>query len=385
MSSTSGFDDIRPYNDSEINGVLKRLTSEPTFQKAVHFVFPDKPLDDIFASLHSIHSVFEFQKKFIGPTFKVLYNQSSKGVTSSGFDNVQKDETYLYISNHRDIVLDSAILNVQLVDYGFYTTRIAIGDNLLIAPWITDLVKINKNFVVNRNVPVRQMLESSKKLSSFIRHSILNDNESVWIAQREGRSKDGDDKTQASLIKMLNMSADPGKDIVDSFKELSIVPMAISYEYDPCDVMKVSRVFYKEKNIPYKKTPQDDLINMQTGITGFKGRIHLQIGTKLDKELDQLRLIGNKNDQIALVATIIDKQIYQHYKLWPNNYLAFDMLNGSDQYKDKYNSEDKETFKAYIEERQNQMGEYKAEITQLLLKFYAFPLINRITYVNTGV
>jgi 1-acyl-sn-glycerol-3-phosphate acyltransferase len=385
MSIPKEFDEIRPYFDHEVNLAIQRLVKEETFLKALHFLYHGQPVDKIISKLLSIQTVSDFQKGFIGPTVKVITGKTSQGFTASGFENIDKEKAYLFISNHRDIILDSAILNVLMVDHDFETTRIAIGDNLLIAPWITDLVKLNKSFVVNRNVPVRQMLESSKRLSNYIKYSIQEDGSSVWIAQREGRTKDGDDKTQTSLIKMLAMSADPEKGLAESFKGMNILPLAISYEYDPCDVKKVTRVFYKENNIAYKKTPEDDLDNMVTGITGKKGRIHFSIGTPLDRELDQLNLIGNKNEQIQLVANLIDKQVYQHYKLWPASYIALDMLENSAQFKEHYTIEEKAYFEFYIEEKQKEIPEYKNEITRLLLKFYAYPLMNRIKYVHTGV
>lgn len=367
------FDSIRPYKDDEIHEVFERLKTEETFLELIKYLFPEFSTKQFINKLLNISSIREFQTEIISPYVKEVLKKTTKGITVSGIEKLDPQKHYLYISNHRDIVLDSAILNVLLVERGYDTTEIAIGDNLLIYPWITDLVKLNKTFIVNRNLPVRQMMESSQRLSAYIRETLTKRNQSIWIAQREGRSKNGDDRTQASLLKMLNISGNGN--FAKNFSEINIVPLSISYEYDPCDYLKALEFLHKRDNPDYKKTQEDDLKHMGAGIKGRKGRVHFAFGTPITDELNALNDLP-KNDQIQGLAELIDQQIHSNYKLWPGNFIAHDLIHQSEQYSSKYSEEDKKTFLAYLEEHLSRVNGDRDFLFNSLLEMYANPVKN---------
>ncbi len=375
MTKKYDFESIRPYNDSEIHEVFERLKQEKTFLKFVHYLFPKIPIDEIIKKLLNINSINQFQVEIMHSFVREIISTTSAGVTVSGIKDLSPSEHYLFISNHRDIVLDPALLNILLVENGHETCEIAIGDNLLIFPWITDLVKLNKTFVVKRNLPGRQMLESSETLSHYIRYTITEKGQSIWIAQREGRSKDGDDRTQLSLLKMLNISGE--KSIPENFHQLNVVPVSISYEYDPCDYLKAYEFQMKRDNPEYKKTQADDLIHMREGLRGEKGRMHFSFGKPLKEELKKLEVTKNKNEQFQLLAEIIDEQIHNSYKLWPGNFVAADIQSESNKFSNKYTEEEKKTFLDYIEKHTNMIEDGdKPFIRKMLIEMYANPVKN---------
>ncbi len=373
MVKELNFDSIRPFKDHEIHEVFERLKNEETFLELIKFLFPAFSAEQFLGKLLSISSIREFQTEIIYPFVKEVLTNTTKGISTSGFENLDPNKHYLFISNHRDIVLDSAILNILMVENGFDTTEIAIGDNLLIYPWITDLVKLNKTFIVNRNLPVRQMMESSTRLSAYIRQTLCDRNQSIWIAQREGRSKDGDDRTQASLLKMLNISGNG--DFTKNFAEINIVPLSISYEYDPCDYLKALEFLQKRDNPEYKKSADDDLRHMGAGIKGRKGRVHFSFGTPISEELSSLEDLP-KNDKLQGLAELIDQQIHTNYKLWPGNFIAHDLFYKSEQYAGKYTREDKITFLAYLEEHLSRINGDRDFLFTALLDMYANPVKN---------
>jgi len=372
----SDFDTIRPYKDSEIQMVFNRLKEEEAFQTLLNYVYPDSPPNFFMDKVSKLKTIREFQEEVISDYVKIVIKNTTQGITFNGFENLTNDESYLYISNHRDILLDPAILDVLLVEKGFDTTEIAIGDNLLIYPWIIDLVKLNRTFIVNRNLPAKQMLESSKRLSNYIRYTLSIKKNSIWIAQREGRSKDGTDLTQVSLLKMLNYSGIHS--FVNNFMELKIVPVSISYEYDPCDYLKAMELLMKKKDSEYKKTSHDDLKHMGTGLRGRKGRIHYSLGKPMTDELETLQNITVKNDQFSSLAGLIDDHIHNNYHLWENNYIAWDLLNQTSEHSDKYSAEEKNIFIAYINDHENRCNlnnnEDKEFIRTCLLEMYANPV-----------
>ncbi len=373
MATDQDFKEIRPYRDNEIHQVLEQLLSEESFVELLKFLFPQIPIDVFIKKLLSVQSIKEFQIGIIYPYIKEIIKNTTKGVTCEGFKNLDPNKSYIFISNHRDIVLDSAFLNILLHDEGHDTTEIAIGDNLLIYPWITQLVKLNKSFVVRRNLPARQMLQSSILMSKYIRYNITERKQSVWIAQREGRSKDGDDRTQTSLLKMLNMS---GKNSFSSnFKELQIVPLSISYEYDPCDYLKAHEFLLKKENPEYKKSQADDLKHMASGIKGRKGRVHFKAGTPISLELDALDAL-DKNEQLNKLAETIDNQIHNNYKLWPGNFIAADVISKNNYFSDKYSEDDLRTFNEYIEEHISRLDADNDFIINSLMEMYANPVKN---------
>lgn len=373
------FESIRPYEDHEIQTVFNRLKNEQSFLTLLGFLYPHLPATHFMDKLMHMTSIQQFQKEVISAYVKEVINATTKGVTLEGLDKLDPAASYLFISNHRDIVLDPAILNVLLVENGFNTTEIAIGDNLLIFPWITDLVKLNRTFIVKRNLPVKQMMESSRMLSSYIRYTLNTKKHSIWIAQREGRSKDGNDRTQVSLLKMLNISGENA--LIDNFKALRIVPVSISYEYDPCDYLKALEFQQKRDNPNYQKTKDDDLRHMGTGLRGRKGRVHFSFGQPLIEELDPISALTVKNDQYTALAEVIDKHVHKNYRLWPGNYIAWDILNGFDEHRSHYSEAEKSVFLEYINDHVNRArGGDKEFIFHTLLEMYANPLANQRSY-----
>ncbi|ASB48409.1 1-acyl-sn-glycerol-3-phosphate acyltransferase [Alkalitalea saponilacus] len=373
------FESIRPYEDQEIQSVFNRLKSEKSFLRLLGFLYPQLPPEQFMDKLMHLKSIRQFQEQVISAYVKDVIKKTTKGVTVDGLKKLNKKDSYLFISNHRDIVLDPAILNVLLFEHGFNTTEIAIGDNLLIYPWITDLVKLNRTFIVKRNLPIKQMMESSRVLSSYIRYTLSEKKHSIWIAQREGRSKDGNDRTQISLLKMLNIA---GKNsLVENFKELKIVPVSISYEFDPCDYLKAMEFLNKRDNASYQKTKQDDLMHMATGLRGRKGRVHFAFGQPLDKELDAIDALTVKNDQFSALADLIDRHVHLNYKLWPGNYVALDMLNKSDENAKNYTGKEKLVFLEYLEDHISRTkGADRGFIYNSLLEMYANPVVNQRSY-----
>lgn len=374
------FESIRPYEDHEIQMVFNRLKEEQSFLRLLGFLYPHIAPEAIMDNVMQVSSIKQFQEEVISAYVKGVIESTTKGVTVEGLDNLDPNASYLFLSNHRDIVLDPAILNVLMFEHGFNTTEIAIGDNLLIYPWITDLVKLNRTFIVNRNLPVKQMMESSRRLSSYIRYTLNEKKHSIWIAQREGRSKDGNDRTQISLLKMLNISGE--QSLPQNFKELRIVPVSISYEYDPCDYLKAAEFYQKKINPDYQKTQDDDLKHMGTGLRGRKGRVHFSFGDPLTDELNILEAITVKNDQFTALAEMIDQHVHQNYHLWPGNYIAWDLLNQSNEHHTYYSSAEKAVFQEYLNDHTLRAKADDEFIRTSLLEMYANPLVNQKSYIQ---
>lgn len=375
MAENPKFTDIRPFRDNEVHDVIESLCEVPYFLKVLSRIIPNVPVEAIVAKLKSLHSVSEFQHEFIIPFLNGLEKNTSDGITASGLEKLDPKGGYIFMSNHRDIILDSAFMNVLLDRAGFNTTEIAIGSNLLIYEWIVDLVKLNKSFVVKRDLPVRQMMDASATLSAYIRNRITEGKQNIWIAQREGRSKDGNDKTQAAVLKMLNLSGEG--DLLSNFRELNIVPVAITYEYDPCDALKGYQYQLKRDNPEYKKSKDEDLTHMSTGLNGRKGRIHFAFGTPINAELYSLASLP-KNDQIAGIATMIDKQIYANYHLTPDNYIALDALEGTNKRASHYTEAQKQEFLSYADSKIALIGGADHDfVLNQMLTAYANPLKNQ--------
>ncbi|MCQ2237337.1 MAG: 1-acyl-sn-glycerol-3-phosphate acyltransferase [Bacteroidales bacterium] len=370
------FDDIRPYNDSEVKEAIARLCNVPYFHRVIAFLFPGIPVEAIIAKLSLVETVEQFQDNFILPFLNGLEKKTTNGITISGTENLEPGQSYLFMTNHRDIILDSAFLNYKLYDSNFKTTEIGIGDNLLIYEWITDLVKLNKTFVVKRNLPVRQMMEASSHLSAYMRHSIADCNKNLWISHREGRTKDGNDRTQASVLKMLNLSG--GDDIVKSFADLHILPVAISYEYDPTDYLKAYQFQLKRDDPSYKKSQQDDLDHMNMGLQGQKGRVHFALGKPITAETLQPLVGLNKNMFMNALCELIDKQIHANFKLWPGNYVAYDILNNTTEMSANYTAEEKEAYIAYVNEHMSRLPECDTEyVRNQIYTMFANPVVNK--------
>lgn len=374
MSSDLTFDEIRPYYDHEVNEVLQKLTSEPSFIRILGYLYPEWDINYFKKLIQNIHTIDDFQRQMVYEAIARVVKMTTDGLSFDGLENLDKTKSYIYISNHRDIILDSALLNFIIYGQGFNTTEVAIGDNLLISKVVEDLVKLNRNFVVHRNVPTRQLYQYSLRLSAYIHHTLKDKNTSVWIAQKEGRTKDGNDKTQSGLLKMFGIASQD--DFVTTYSSLNIVPVSISYEYEPCDNLKAAQLYKKQHNLPLNKTQQEDRENMIAGVTEPKGRIHFSLGKPIKDELYQLKEIPVKNDQIKALASIIDQSIYKNYKLWPNNYIAFDLLYKTDQFKNEYSSQEKENFEKYIYNRINKVSGEQEDLAGYMLQIYANPVKN---------
>jgi len=376
MQVSPDFEEIRPYRDEEIPKMMDKLLADPTFISILKKLFHDDiKVKAVERAIRHTRTVEAFQLQFMVPFFENIINSSSKGVFIEGLENLKKDQSYLYISNHRDIVLDSALLNVEMYKYGYKATQIAMGSNLLVYQWIEDLSRVNRSFIVRRNIPVKQMLESSKLLSEYMRQSVKKNSDSIWIAQREGRAKDGFDLTQPSLLKMLNMSNKTG--FVQGFADLKIVPMAISYEIEPCGNEKVVELLKRQADLDFQKSEIDDILSMTSGLKNQKGRIQIQFCPPIDKKiLKNLSQEGNINERLKRLAEYIDKQIYTNYRLFPNNYIAYDAYFKSSKYTNQYSSEEKDAFFELTHQRLKLVNEDREEAMELWLKMYATPVVN---------
>ena len=370
------FDEIRPYMPEELPAVYEELLADPEFQAAMGYVFKQVPFEQVAAMIRGCKTNIEFQKTIVLPFLQGLLKKLSTGISLS-YDNKESLADALCISNHRDIILDSAFLCMLMIENVDNTVEIAIGDNLLIRPWIKKLVRVNRSFIVQRSESIREMLASSKRLSSYIHHAIAERHQPIWIAQREGRAKDSNDATQEGLIKMLSMYS--SGDIFDALKELNLSPTTISYEFDPCDYLKAKEFQQKRDNPAHKKSPMDDLINMQTGLFGYKGAIHYHIADRINDKIAALDKEMPKNEKTAAVARIIDKEIHRNYKFWPVNYYFYELLTGDNSYADKYTAADKEKLDQYLAERINMVDlpdKDEQFLRTKILEMYANPLIN---------
>lgn len=370
------FEEIRPYYDSEVDGAISRLLNESGFRKTVKYFFPDVPFEMVENMLRNIHTIKDFQTQFIARLVNGIEKKYTSGVTFSGLENIPEGKGYLIVSNHRDIILDSAFLNTYLAQHNRETSEIAIGSNLLIFPWITDMVKLNRTFVVKRNLSVKELMVSSLVQSKYIRHTIIDKKTSIWIAQREGRTKNGDDKTQGSVLKMFNMAAQG--DVISSLSDMNIVPMSISYEYDPVDIYKVIEQYNKKVDSTFKKNKVDDVSGMRNGITCEKGRVNIHLGKPINEDLLKMPKAANKNLQYDEIAKLIDKKIYQGYVLYPINYVTADILSGSNKFSDKYTAQEKEKAVNYIEtQAKNFSGDIQMQ-KEMLMQIYANPVFNKL-------
>lgn len=373
------FDAIRPFEPEELPEVFERLIADEQFRSVIGIVFPNIPFEGIAQKMRQCKTNLDFQVAFCYGFLKDLLSKASKGCDID-VSNVDITRRYTFVSNHRDIVLDSALLDVLLIDAGFKTTcEIAIGDNLLAAPWIKDLVRVNKSFIVERSAGVREMLMSSKRMAEYMHYVIEKKNDNVWIAQREGRAKDSNDRTQPSILKMMAMGGTGN--IIERLMQLHIVPLAISYEYDPCDFLKAMEFQLKRDVDGWKKTKQDDVISMRTGIMGYKGRIHYHAAPCIDDYLKTLDPDMPKGELFDTIAAYMDKQIHANYQLFPCNYIAADMMAGNDNLATNYTAEDKAAFEKYLESRLAMIDiPNKDEIflRERMLTMYANPAKNKL-------
>ena len=372
------YDDIRPVTDDEVSATIEELIACEGLETALRYVIPAIDWEALKAKLRSCKTKAQFKSTISYDLVQTVAQLSTSSLTISGGERISQDAC-TFISNHRDIVLDAAFLNVLLYDIGHGMTQIAIGDNLLIYPWIRPVFRLNNSFFVKRNVHARQKLEESKRLSTYIHRTIKEKNESVWIAQREGRAKDSNDTTQTSVLKMLNMGGE--RDVLTNLMSLNIVPIAISYEYDPCDYLKAQEFQLKRDNPDFEKSRRDDLLSMEMGILQHKGHVHFTIGCPINPTLAALPQQKNKNELINDIALVIDREIYAHYQFYPINYIAYDMLNHTHSFDAQYNEQEVRDFEAYLQRQLDKINipnKDEAFLRSKMLEMYSNPLKNHL-------
>jgi hypothetical protein len=370
-----------PFSDNEAHQATKEVFEYEGFLEGLYKYLPKDVCEYFIKTKDEIHSIYDFQSKMTHSFLLAIQEKSLTGRTSSGFDQLNRDDKYLYISNHRDIVLDNAYMNMLLHESGVDTCQFAIGSNLMKHPISDNLFRLNKSFVVMREGTPRELYGHSVNLSKYIAGQINDKKSSIWIAQREGRAKDGNDRTQVSLLKMLTMSS--RKDLIPFAKSLKIVPVSISYEFDPCDVLKAVEFITKRNNPDYKKTFRQDVESMLKGLIGQKGHLHFHFDKPLDEELDVINEVKNKKEQLELLADIIDRSIHRNFKLHPINYVAYDLQNESSTFlNDKYSEADWEKYnRVFNEEKLSQTGLEGEDLKitkEYLIGIYANPVVNAL-------
>lgn len=375
------FADIRPYDDHLFHEKISSLVRQPGFEHAVRYVMPDVDYEQFVQKLLTVKSQMDFQLKIMGPFLELLVARTTDGLSMSGLENYDPSKAHTFITNHRDIVLDASFLNLCFIREHLPITQVAIGNNLLIFDWITDLVKLNRSFIVKRDTGVREALEAARHLSAYIHYVIGTMKESVWIAQREGRAKDSNDMTQESVVKMLSLGGQG--DSKENLLDLSIMPVSISYEYDPNDYLKVREFLLRRRDPKFKKSQRDDLFSMETGLLRHKGRVHFHLGKCINGGLEASEAEG-RAQVVHKACTLIDRSIHCGYYIYPCNYIAHDEVTGTQTYADKYTEADVKAFDAYIDTQLAKVDvndisdDERTFMRQMMLTMYANPLKNQL-------
>lgn len=389
MTKEFDFCDIAPYDDSLFREKMANLVKEPGFLHALDYAMPQEAVPAVIDELLKIDNKYDFQRQVMFPFLEMLANKTTSGITLGGVKYLNQSMNYTFITNHRDIVLDASFLNLAFLRKGFATSEVAIGNNLLIFDWITDLVRLNKSFIVKRDTGVREALMAARKLSAYIHYCIIEKRESVWIAQREGRAKDSSDHTQDSLVKMMAIGGEGS--FIDSLKEINLMPVSISYEYDPNDYLKAKEFLLKHRDPNFKKSQRDDLFSMETGLLQFKGHVHFQLTPRINAKLDMMGDFKDKNIAARHVGCLIDQAIHRSYEIFGINYIAYDILNKTERFKSKYSEEQKQKFVDYIN---NQVGKIDIPdistmehdfLIEKMLTMYANPLKNKLRALFGGM
>jgi hypothetical protein len=370
------FESLRPYYDSEVKAVMKRIGADELYYKLMAYLWKGISKEEALAKTESIHSIYDFQTGYMSHAIWTIVKTSSAGLTWSGIERLDKDKAYLFIANHRDILLDSAMLQIILEAEKFATSEITFGSNLMEQGFITDFGRMNRMFTVKREGTVKELYDISKQLSAYIRHTIVDKNVSVWIAQRNGRTKDGHDQTQTGLLKMLNLSGTG--DFESNFAQLNIVPITVSYEYEPCDALKAQELYLSSLHSKYVKAPGEDLNSIITGITQPKGRIHVAFGEPVNKELFDIHALTNENDKIKQLAACIDKEIYKNFRLQAVNYIAYDIAQQTNVFEKNYSAQEKNDFLNYVDEKTRSLKGEPDMLKQILIKMYSLPVSNKL-------
>ena len=368
------FDDIRPYNDSEFREAYYKLMDDPRFQDTVAKFLPNYTVEDLRRDFPKYHCVDDVQADFIRRWVELFVKHSTTRCEMSGIENVDPQQAYLFISNHRDITFDPAMLQYYFFIEYRRTSKIAIGDNLLKTPLLDQVGRLNKMVKVIRSGSLREKLANSQRLSAYIQYSLFEEKESVWIAQRDGRTKDGNDFTKQGLLKMVSMGHD--KDLMETLKKMNIVPMAISYEYEPCAKLKAREMALSENGKHYEKRPGEDFESIKHGIFDPKGQVSLVLCKPLQEELDSIPQELNNNDKLFNVCHLIDNQIYENYKLYANNYIAYDLMHGDSRYSEFYTPEQKAHFEQYLQRESVVQDVTKEKMMDYLLRIYGVPVEN---------
>lgn len=377
------FSDICPIADKDFHNEMSILVEEPEFQSILSMIAPQYTFSQIKKQLLSLNTKHEFQATLMCDAIDGMLQKTTDGLTWSGIAEMDKETPYTYVTNHRDIVLDATQLGYIRIHEDCEAPEVAIGNNLLIYDWIKKLVRLNRSFIVKRNLGKIQTLQAAVQLSSYIHFAVTQKNKSVWIAQREGRCKDSNDRTQESLLKMLTYG-NRDKSIVDSLKELNIAPIALCYEYDPNDYLKAKEFLMKSKNPNWKKSPKDDLVSMQTGITGYKGHVHYAFTPCINDELDKIPQDLDRMLTISRICNIIDHAIHEHYMIFKTNYIAHDILFDNKEFADKYTEEEKDAFTKYLGDQIDKITDVKLTdfdryfLYSKMLQMYSNPLTNHL-------
>ena len=376
MTVPEEFKDIRPYEPEEMRQAFDDLLGDRQFNAIMKGFVPWLPKSVRNAMLRlafkGVKTPLDFQMRFMKPVVKYIIRKHTDGCSFDDTALRNFEQRYTFVSNHRDIVLDSAFLDVMLVEAGYPTTvEIGIGDNLLIYPWIKRLVRMNKAFTVRRGLSLRETLAASQLMSRYIHFAVTQKKENIWIAQREGRAKDSNDRTQDAVLKMLAMGG--------GLQELNIVPLTISYEFDPCDYLKAQEFQQKRDNPSFKKSRQDDLDNMKTGILGYKGRVVYRAAAPINTWIEELKDVP-KTEFYKAVAERMDREIHRGYNLFACNYIALDELNGTPDSASHYTDADKQRFEKYLSgqiAKINIPNKDEAFLRERILTMYANPVINK--------
>ncbi|MDE6273306.1 MAG: acyltransferase [Muribaculaceae bacterium] len=389
MTQDLDFSDIAPLDDKVFHSTMERLVKEPGFLHALKYAIPERDLPVLLEELMRIDNKYDFQHQVMFPFLEMLAKTTTAGITLGGVKHFNPSLNYTFITNHRDIVLDASFLNLAFLRRNMPTSEVAIGNNLLIFDWISDLVRLNKSFIVKRNTGLREGLLAAKKLSAYIHYCLLEKHESVWIAQREGRAKDSSDHTQESLIKMLAIAGEGS--FMERLKEINLMPVAISYEYDPNDYLKAREFLMRRRDPEFKKSQRDDLFSMETGLLQFKGKVHFQMTPRINSKLDQIGKFKDNNTAAKYVVKIIDQAIHRSYMIFPINYIAFDVLNDTTRFEDDYTPDQKRETLDYFNSQLDKVdlpditSEEREFMMTMMLTMYANPLKNKLRTILGGL
>ena len=384
------FQDIAPYDDSEFGTHMAQLVDEPGFENAIKYIMPDADFSALRSLLKQIRSKNEFQQKVMLNILELLERKTTAGITETGSENIDNNKSVLFISNHRDIVLDASFLGLVMIRHNRSAMEVALGDNLLIYPWIENLVRLNKGIIVKRNLRLTKALEAAKQLSAYIRFCINEKHESVWLAQREGRAKDSNDITQESVIKMLALSGDDNESMAKRLVALNITPVSISYEYDPNDYLKAREFLARKRDPEFKKSQRDDLFSMETGILQYKGRVNYTFCPCINSRLEALEGVTDRVEMVRYICDIIDSEIHKNYCIYPANYIAYDIVHQTQRFASEYSPAEVTAFTNYVEKQLNKVDlpnitpDDRNYMFEQIMLMYANPLRNKLAAIEVA-